>query len=209
MGKWRFHGLATAVLIFLSASALAQASHATYERDWTVDGTRDRLLSTAQRLFGDDAAFYISLPREEADRELVANQFAFAFHGVPEREIDLASGHKLFVGADPDSIREKALVLTDADRATIRALAIVHRSCGGKQRREAQTGKFTTCPRATTLTFFVRDGEPLAPQPREEVTQWVRAEARRYNDAVKQQALATGRNFVKTIDVEVKAVRAR
>ena len=205
MGKWRLRGLATAVLIFSSACALAQ----TYDRDWTVDGTRDELLSAARRFFGDDAAFYISLPKEEADRDLVANQFAFAFHGVPEREIDLESGHKLFVGADPDSIREKALVLTDADRTTICALAIVHRSCGGKQRRDAQTNKFTTCPRATTLTFFVRDGERLDAQPREEVTRWVRAEARRYNDVVKKQALATGRDVVKTIDVEVAAVRAK
>ena len=205
MGKWRLHGLAAVVLICWSASSLAQ----TYDRDWTIDGTRDALLSAAGRFFGDDAAFYISLPREEAGRELVANQFAFAFHGVPEREIDLESGHKLFVGADPDSIREKALVLTDADRATIRALAIVHRSCGGKQRRDTQTNKLTTCPRATTLTFFVRDGERLDAGPREEVTRWVRAEARRYNQAVKEQALATGRNLVDTIDVEVKAVRAR
>jgi hypothetical protein len=175
-------------------------------RDWTVDGTRDHLLSVAQRFFGNETAFYISLPREEANSELVATQFAFALHGMPEPEIDLESGHKLFVGADPESLREKALVLTDADRSTVRALAILHRSCGGKKRMDPQTRKATTCPRATTLTFFVHDGERLEAAERKEVTKWVRADARRHNEKVKKQAQITDSNLVQAIHVEIRKV---
>lgn len=210
-----FASLATAALIVLSAPATAQTApstesvtQATYVRDWTVDGTRDHLLSAAQKFFGNDTAFYISLPREEdGNRDLVGTQFAFAFHGIPEPEIDLDSGHKLFVGADPESNREKALVLTDADRSTVRALAILHRSCGGKKRMDPQTKKATTCPRATTLTFFVHDGERLEAEERKEVTKWVRADAHRHNDKVKKQALITDSNFVQAIHVEVRKVR--
>ena len=213
MKKVSFASLATAALIVLSAPAIAQTTpatesvtQATYVRDWTVDGTRDHLLSAAQRFFGNDTAFYISLPREEANSELVGTQFAFAFHGIPEPEIDLESGHKLFVGADPESIREKALVLTDADRSTVRALAILHRSCGGKKRMDPQTKKATTCPRATTLTFFVHDGERLEAAERKEVTKWVRADARRHNEKVKKQAQITNSNLVQAIHVEIRKV---
>ncbi|MBP1202003.1 hypothetical protein JOD97_000017 [Duganella sp. 1411] len=213
MKKVSFASLATAALIVASAPATAQTApatepvtQATYVRDWTVDGTRDHLLSAAQQFFGHDSAFYISLPREEANSELVGTQFAYAFHGIPEPEIDLESGHKLFVGADPESIREKALVLTDADRSTVRALAILHRSCGGKKRMDPQTRKATTCPRATTLTFFVHDGERLEAAERKEVTKWVRADARRHNEKVKKQAQITDSNLVQAIHVEIRKV---
>lgn len=213
MKKVSFASLATAALIVASAPAIAQTApatepvtQATYVRDWTVDGTRDHLLSAAQQFFGHDSAFYISLPREEANSELVGTQFAYAFHGIPEPEIDLESGHKLFVGADPESIREKALVLTDADRSTVRALAILHRSCGGKKRMDPQTRKATTCPRATTLTFFVHDGERLEAAERKEVTKWVRADARRHNEKVKKQAQITDSNLVQAIHVEIRKV---
>jgi hypothetical protein len=213
MKKVSFASLATAALIVASAPAIAQTApatepvtQATYVRDWTVDGTRDHLLSAAQQFFGHDSAFYISLPREEVNSELVGTQFAYAFHGIPEPEIDLESGHKLFVGADPESIREKALVLTDADRSTVRALAILHRSCGGKKRMDPQTRKATTCPRATTLTFFVHDGERLEAAERKEVTKWVRADARRHNEKVKKQAQITDSNLVQAIHVEIRKV---
>src|SRR5471030_1915611 len=102
MKAMRFASLITAALIVSSAPVVAQTApttksitEATYVRDWTIDGTRERLLSAAQKFFGNDTAFYIAMPREETKVDLVGNQFAFAFHGIPEQEIDLESGHKL------------------------------------------------------------------------------------------------------------------
>lgn len=182
-------------------------TQASYIRDWTVDGTLDQLIAEANIFFGDEQAFYIALPTDEAKRDLLATQFTFALHGIPEPEITLASGHKLFVAADADSIREKALVLTAADRRTIRALAILHASCGGQVRIDPYTKKQTTCPQATMLTFFVHDKQALAADDQEEVAKWVRAEAHRYNHQVQQQAQMSDSSLIHTIQVEVKQLR--
>lgn len=202
-------------LLFLSSPVFAQSTSSTtgneasagYVRDWTSDGTRDHLLSEAQKFFGNVAQFYIALPPEEAaNSELVSTQFDFAFHGYPEPEIDLPSGRKLFVGADPESQREKALIVTESDRATMRAIAILHHSCGGKKRFDRVAKKFTTCPRLTTLTFFVHDGDNLDEDVKTEVVKWVRNFAKRNNKEVRKQTLKSETQFIRAIKVEVNSL---
>lgn len=186
---------------------LGESASAGYVRDWTIDGTRDRLLSASTRFFSDAREFYIAMPREEASNsELIANQFAYAFHGWPEPEVDLPSGRKLFVGDAPESHREKALVVTDADRATTRAIALFHHSCDGKKRFDRTTKKFTTCPPLPGLTFFVHPGERLDEDVKAEVVQWAKDFAKHNNSEAKSVGAMANGDWIRAFKVNVHTI---
>jgi hypothetical protein len=205
---WVFAGW----LLLLSSPLVAQTpdvqpqqtAAASGLHDWTDDGTRDRLLSASEKFFGNVAQFYISLPREEAGRELTANQFAFAFHGYPEPEAELAGGRRLFVGADPESLAEKALVVTEADRTTVRAIAMLHQSCGGMKRFDRVTKKWTTCPRLPALTFFVHADGELDADVKSDVVRWTKAFAVRNNREVDKLSLNREGSRIRAIRIEVR-----
>lgn len=204
-------GCAFAGWLLLSAPLVAQTpdvppqqtAAASGLHDWTDDGTRERLLSASEKFFGNVAQFYISLPREEAGRELTANQFAFALRGYPEAETELPGGRRLFVGADPESQVEKALVVTEADRATVRAIAMLHHSCGGAKRFDRVTRKWTTCPRLTALTFFVHADGELDEDVKAEVIQWAKAFAIRNNKEADKLSLNREASRIRAIRIDV------
>jgi hypothetical protein len=189
--------------------ATTQEATAGYVRDWTSDGTRDRLLMSAVKYLGNVAEPYIALPPEESgNKDLVATQFAFAFHGYPEPEIELPKGDRLFIAADPESRVEKALLVTTNDRATIRTLAIFHRSCVGPKRFDETAKKITTCPRVPTLTFFVHDHDKLDEGVEAEVVHWVEAFAKRNNTLVEKLSLKTESQFIRAVRVSVRRIPA-
>lgn len=195
---------------FAQSTSQPEAVHdatAGYVRDWTSDGTRDRLLANAEKYLGNLSEPYIALPPEEAgNKDLVANQFAFAFRGYPEPEIELSNGNRLFIGSDPESQVEKALLVTGTDRATINTLAILHRSCVGPKRFDQVKKEFTTCPRLTTLTFFVHDHDKLDEGLKKEVVHWVKEFAKRNNAAVKKLSLKTESQFIRAVKVNVRNI---
>lgn len=206
---WGFAGW-----LLLSSPVVAQAptvppqqtEAASGMHDWTDDGTRERLLSESEKFFGNVAQFYIALPREEAGRELTANQFAFAFRGYPEPEAELPGGRRLFVGADPESQVEKALVVTEADRATVRAIAMLHHSCGGDKRFDKTTKKWTTCPRLPTLTFFVHADGELDEDVKSEVVHWAKAFAIRHNKELDKLAFNRDVRQIRAIRIDVRRI---
>lgn len=200
-------------LVSLVMSASAQTSTpaqspsaASSSLDWTTDGTRDKLTSAAQLLFGSEEGFYIAIPREENNRNLIASQFQFAFGGRPEPEVALPSGRHLFAGADPESISEKALVVTDADRSTVRAIAMFHASCGAVKRFDKKEKKWTTCPPRPVLTFFVRDGEKLDDNIRKEIANWIKGIAKQNNAEVSKLTVKTDSMFIRSFGIEVKKI---
>lgn len=187
--------------------AAVQGETAGYVRDWTSDGTRDRLLTNAEKYLGNVSEPYIALPPEETgNKDLVATQFAYAFHGYPEPETELPNGDRLFIASDPDSQVEKALLVTGNDRSTIRTLAILHRSCVGPKRFDRVKKKSTTCPRLTTLTFFVHDHDKLDEEVKTDVVHWVKEFAKRNNAAVKKLSLKTESQFIRAVKVNVRSI---
>ncbi|WP_322403210.1 hypothetical protein [Massilia luteola] len=200
-------------LVSLVMSASAQTSPPTQtpsasaaSLDWTTDGTRDRLASVAQILFGSEEGFYISIPREENNRNLIDAQFEFAFKGRPEPEVALPSGKRLFAGADPVSISEKALVVTDADRSTVRAVAMFHAGCGAAKRFDKKEKKWTTCPPRPVLTFFVRDGDKLDDNVRKEVANWIIGLAKENNAEVSKLTVKADSMFIRSFGINVEKI---
>jgi hypothetical protein len=192
-----------------SQPATVQEATAGYVRDWTSDGTQDRLLTNAEKYLGNVAEPYIALPPEETgNKDLVATQFAFAFHGYPEPEIELSNGDRLFIAADPESQVEKAFVVTTNDRTTIRTLAIFHRSCVGPKRFDRTTKTITTCPEFATLTFFVHDHETLDERVKNELVHWVKEFAKRNNAEVKKLSVKTESDFIRAVRVNVRSIPA-
>lgn len=188
-------------------SAAAPDATAGYVKDWTSDGTRDRLLANAEKYLGNLSEQYIALPPEATgNKDLVATQFAFAFHGYPEPEIELSNGDKLFIGSDPESQVEKALLIAGNDRSTIHTLAILHRSCVGPKRFDRIKKKSTTCPRLTTLTFFVDDHDKLDEAVKKDVVHWVKEFAKRNNAAVKKLSVKTESEFIRAVKVDVRPI---
>jgi hypothetical protein len=187
--------------------AAAHDATAGHVIDWTSDGTRDRLLANAEKYLGNVSERYIALPPEETgNKDLVATQFAFAFDGFPGPEIELSNGDKLFIGSDPESLVEKALLVTGNDRSTIHTLAILHRSCVGPKRFDRIKKKFTTCPRLTTLTFFVHDHDKLDEEVKKDVVHWVKEFAKGNNAAVKKLSVKAESQFIRAVKVELRSI---
>jgi hypothetical protein len=208
--------LVFAGVLVLPAAGFAQSTNepaaghnvtAGYVRDWTSDGTRDRLLANAEKYLGNLSERYIALPPEETgNKDLVATQFAFAFNGYPEPETELSNGDKLFIGSDPESQVEKALLVAGNDRSTVHTLAILHRSCVGPKRFDRIKKKSTTCPRLTTLTFFVHDHDKLDEEVKKDVVHWVKEFAKRNNAAVKKLSVKTESQFIRAVKVDVRSI---
>ena len=187
--------------------AEVQDTTAGYALGWVSDGTQERLLANAEKYLGNVSEPYIVLPPEAiGNKDLVATQFAFAFHGYPEKEIELSNGNRLFVGSDPESNLEKALLVTGNDRSTIKALALLHRSCVGPKRFDRIEKKFTTCPRLTTLTFFVHDHDKLDEEVKKDVVHWVTEFAKRNNAEVKKLSVKTESDFIRAVKVNVRSI---
>lgn len=143
-------------------------------RDWTNDGSRDRLVANVDALLDHAHGNYIAMPREPGvDERLTVSQFNFAFKGIPGPVLNLYDGRKLFVGSAPHDAGEKAIVVTEGDGTTIAGVALLHRSCFSGHYDKVHN-KIEGCPPRPTLTFLVPQRNSLNAQVRDDVVGWVK-----------------------------------
>lgn len=209
-----FISIASAI-IFCTSFATAQTnpeqkhSFTSGSNRWSIDGSRSKLFETVKATFGNDMGFYMAVPPDvKGNTNLTVTQFGYVFQGRPEPEIVLADGRVLYVGSEPVSPSEKAFVITEADRQTIRAIAMLHQSCGGTaQVLDKETNRYSNCPEVPTLTFFVKQGETVDSGAKSDLVEWVKEFEKTVNESAKKQKLRTKYSFVRSFNTNTHVIK--
>jgi hypothetical protein len=203
--------LLAVTLITLTMSAAAQTSQPTQglpddsSLNWSSDGTRDKLALAAQLILGKESGFYIALGPDQTNPDLIITQFEYAFKGRAAPEITLSSGRHLFAGSVPESVTEKAMIITDADRSTVRAIAMYHASCGGGLRRfDQKHKKWTSCPVRPVLTFFVRASDKIDADVKKEAVDWTADVTKAWNRKVDKVKVDRDSMYIHSFGVKTK-----
>jgi hypothetical protein len=176
-------------------------------QDYLYDGTRERLVSSVQKMLGSGHGNYISMPpSQDVDTGLTFSQFRFAFAGIPGPMVDLQDGRKLFIGSAPHDAQEKAFVVTEGDRSTLAGVALLHQSCFGGSYDKVHN-KIVGCPPRPILTFFVPQRNTLNPQVRDDIVGWVKQYERESNETFRHSSPEIRKVMtVRAFDVAVQKI---
>jgi len=204
---------AGAILLAIGLSpAYAQKSAATTTPSnigWSSSDTRAQLMSKASTYFsttqGDFVnknAMMVAAPPAPASRvvmEAKANnlseQFNYVLGGIPDPEVTLAGGQKLFGACEPHNcVGNKAFVVTDASGGAVQAAGFLGPKCGASRKADPGQQLALGCDAIPTLTIFYTDKQARKPGLSLDIIKWAR-----------QKVIADGR--FKSVKIEERFVR--
>lgn len=203
---------ASAVLFVLALSPVhAQNAAATATASniaWSSSDTRTDLMSKATTYFSTTQGDFVNktsmmasappVPTSRTVMEAKANnlsaQFNYVLGGIPDPEVTLAGGQKLFGACEPHNcVGNKAFVVTDVSGGAVQAAGFLGPRCGASRKTDLDQQLAPGCDAVPTLTIFYTDKQARKSDLSLEIIKWAR-----------QKVIADGR--FKAVKIEERFV---
>lgn len=195
----RIHILILGLSLTATLPVLAQSSESAVSVEqaratlaWSNGSTRGALIREASAYLAGGTGNYVTIRPENSSGGGSANkasfqpmhrslpdQFAHVFGGIPDPELVLAGGDRLFAACEPHNCGLKAFIVTDATGKLIQAAGLIHHRCASNDgnspaaiaRRESAV---PPCQHSPTLTIFYANLLARKPTLTKQIVQWAR-----------------------------------